>query len=183
ARRRSRGTQLPVSFVRGDVQQLAFADATFDQCRADRTFQHLPEPRQALAEMVRVTKPGGRVLIVEPDHESRIFDSPYPAITRRYFDFRNATMNQPAIAHQLYAMYKDAGLADVVVEPLVEVTTDYNDIKAVARFEWGMELAQQRGVVTADEATRWLAHLEQAVREGHFFHAFTYFITIGRKPL
>lgn len=182
ARRRSRGMHLPVSFVRGDAQRLAFADATFDRCRADRTFQHLPDPRQALAEIVRVTRPGGKVSIVEPDHESRLFDSPYPAITRRFFDCRNSTLNGPAIAHQLYGLFKDVGLRDVAVEPLVEVTTDYDDIKEVARFEGGMRLAQQYGAVTPEEADSWLAHLAEAVREGRFFHSFTYFITSGRKP-
>ena len=53
------------AFVRGDAHALPFADATFDGCRADRTLQHLADPERALAEMVRVTRPGGRVVVVD----------------------------------------------------------------------------------------------------------------------
>ncbi len=182
ARGRSRGKALPVAFVRGDVHHLAFADDAFDCCRADRTFQHLPEPRRALAEMVRVTAPGGIVLIVEPDHESRLFDSPYPDVSRRFFAFRNSSLRQPGVAHQLYALFKEFGLTEVAVEPLTEIATAYASIAHVAQFEGGMRIAQRYGVVTEEEADAWLAHLAEADRTGRFFHAFTYFITTGRKP-
>ena len=38
---------------------LPFADGAFDGVRADRVPQHLTHPGGALAEMVRVTEPGG----------------------------------------------------------------------------------------------------------------------------
>ena len=47
---------------------LEFADATFDACRADRVLQHLLDPGRAVAEMVRVTRPGGRLVICEFSH-------------------------------------------------------------------------------------------------------------------
>ena len=47
---------------------LPFADASFDAVRAERVFQHLDDPARALAEMVRVTRPGGRILVFDPDH-------------------------------------------------------------------------------------------------------------------
>jgi ubiquinone/menaquinone biosynthesis C-methylase UbiE len=182
AQKRSHDANLPVTFCQGDVHHLAFADNTFDRCRADRTFQHLPNPRQALSEMMRVTKPGGKLLIVDPDHETRVVDTPYPDITQRFLQFRNSGLQQPGIAHQLYALFKETGLLDVAVEPVPHVTTDYATIQPVARFVEGMRLAQQHGVVTAEEADRWIAYLDEAVRTGRFFHAMTYFITVGRKP-
>jgi ubiquinone/menaquinone biosynthesis C-methylase UbiE len=171
-----------VSFCRGDVHHLPFAEGSFDRCRADRTFQHLPKPRRALAEMIRVTKPGGRLLIVEPDHESRLLDSPYPEISRKFFAFRNATLRQPGIAHQLYRLFREFGLVDVVVEPLTQVTTDYAEIRPTTDLLGGIRLAQRHGAVTTDEADRWSAALEDAIRQGTFFHAMSYFITTGRKP-
>ncbi len=182
ARARARASGPPVSFVQGDAHRLDLPDGSFDRCRADKTFQHLPDPRRALAEMIRVTQPGGRILIVEPDHESRIFDSPYPAVSRRFFDWRNATLRQPGIAHRLYAMFKEFGLGDIAVEPLTQVTTDYEEIRPVAQLEGGIRLAQQYGAVTEQEADGWIAALDEAVRAGRFFHAMTYFVTTGRKP-
>ncbi len=115
-------------------------------------------------------------------HESRIFDSPYPDVSRRFFTFRNSGLRQPGVAHQLYAHFKDLGLTEVAVEPLTETATEYASIAHVAQFEGGMQVAQRYGVVTEEEADAWLAHLAEADRNGRFFHAFTYFITTGRKP-
>jgi ubiquinone/menaquinone biosynthesis C-methylase UbiE len=83
ARRRYGAHGLPLDFVQGDLHALVFADASFDRCRADRTFMHLADPRRALGELARVLKPGGRLLIVEPDHETRVIDTPYKDVTRR----------------------------------------------------------------------------------------------------
>jgi ubiquinone/menaquinone biosynthesis C-methylase UbiE len=53
-----------------DACALPFDDDTFDACRCDRTLQHVADPQKALAEMVRVTRPGGVVLISEVRYRS-----------------------------------------------------------------------------------------------------------------
>ena len=167
--------------MQGDLQHLPFENATFDRCYADRIFIHLPDPQLALSELVRVTRPGGQILIAEGDHETQVLDTPYPEVTRRFFRFRNDGMRQPDIAHRLYALFQDAGLLDVQVEPLARLTTDYETIRPVAHYIEGMRLAQSCGVVTAEEAEQWILYLEEAMRTGRFFHATIWFITIGRK--
>lgn len=182
ARRRVQDPSLPLRFVQGDLQHLPFEPATFDRCYADRLFIHLPDPQLALSELVRVTKPGGKLLIAEGDHESQVLDTPYPEVTRRFFRFRNDGMRQPGIAHRLYALFQDAGLEDVRVEPLARLTTDYEMIRPVAHYIEGMRTAQSCGVVTAEEAEQWILSLEEAMRTGRFFHAIMWFLTIGHKP-
>jgi SAM-dependent methyltransferase len=51
-----------VNFRRGDVFELPFADATFDVVWAKYLLQWLKQPKGALAELKRVTKPGGLVV-------------------------------------------------------------------------------------------------------------------------
>jgi ubiquinone/menaquinone biosynthesis C-methylase UbiE len=58
ARKRAEGFGGRVEFRLGDAHNLDFADNIFDGCRADRVFQHLEEPKQALSEMIRGS--GGR---------------------------------------------------------------------------------------------------------------------------
>ncbi len=182
ARQRNRGTGLPVQFLQGDIQQLAFTDNTFDRCYADRTFQHIPNPELALAELIRVTKPAGILVIVDPDHETQVLDSPYEEVTRRFFRFRNDGMRQPGIAHRLYALFKKAGLVKIEVIPLTWVTTDYKTIYPIAHYVEGIHEARLHGVVTQAEEEEWVAALEEAIRTGRFFHAITFFITKGCKP-
>ncbi len=46
-----------------DVMALPYEDRSFDVVMAAHVLEHLPEPQRALAEMVRVLKPGGMVFI------------------------------------------------------------------------------------------------------------------------
>ncbi|MGN6681332.1 MAG: demethylmenaquinone methyltransferase [Streptosporangiaceae bacterium] len=57
-----------VSFVAGDALDLPFADATFDVVTISFGLRNVKDPVAALAEMLRVTKPGGRLVICEFSH-------------------------------------------------------------------------------------------------------------------
>jgi len=59
-----------VSFGQGDVLALPFGDATFDAAVAGGLFPNLNRPDDALRELWRILKPGGRILIVEFDRTS-----------------------------------------------------------------------------------------------------------------
>src|SRR5207249_1129696 len=74
AQRRAAGTGLPIEFRLADAHRLDFADNTFDGARCDRTFMHLDDPRRALAELIRVTRPGGAVVVFEVDFETVVVD-------------------------------------------------------------------------------------------------------------
>lgn len=56
----SRGTA-NVEFVTGSVYELPYPDAAFDVVHAHQVLQHVGDPVRALAEMRRVTRPGGLV--------------------------------------------------------------------------------------------------------------------------
>jgi ubiquinone/menaquinone biosynthesis C-methylase UbiE len=60
ARRRAGALDTPTRFEIASAYDLPFDEASFDACRAERLFMHLPEPQRALPEMRRVTRPGGR---------------------------------------------------------------------------------------------------------------------------
>ncbi|MDO8677050.1 MAG: metalloregulator ArsR/SmtB family transcription factor [Acidobacteriota bacterium] len=64
ARRRLKGAQ-HVEVRRGDMEALPIDDAQLDVAIVALVLHHVPEPARALAEVSRVLKPGGRVLIVD----------------------------------------------------------------------------------------------------------------------
>lgn len=49
-----------------DLQMLPFADNSFDACINIVTLEHVREPGAVLAELARVLRPGGRLLLVTP---------------------------------------------------------------------------------------------------------------------
>jgi len=56
------------NLIEGNVQNLPFADNSFDFVTCQTLLIHVPEPQKALNEMKRVLKPGGTVLCVEPNN-------------------------------------------------------------------------------------------------------------------
>jgi ubiquinone/menaquinone biosynthesis C-methylase UbiE len=52
-----------VTFVEGDATKLPFESGSFDLSCSRRTLHHIARPELAVAELVRVTAPGGRVFV------------------------------------------------------------------------------------------------------------------------
>ena len=50
--------------TQADVARQPYADGHFDIVAAAHVIEHLPDPRAALAEMTRVLRPGGTMLLV-----------------------------------------------------------------------------------------------------------------------
>ena len=82
----------PVRFVAGDALRLPLRDESFDAVTSSFGLRNVADPDAALAEMFRVTKPGGRLVICEFGHlPSRRLDAFYarylmaalPAVARR----------------------------------------------------------------------------------------------------
>jgi phosphatidylethanolamine/phosphatidyl-N-methylethanolamine N-methyltransferase len=65
ARAVNRRGPLEVCFVEGDVQALPFADAGFDVAVLHLILAVVPRPEYCLAEVARVLRPGGRVLLLD----------------------------------------------------------------------------------------------------------------------
>jgi SAM-dependent methyltransferase len=54
-----------VVFVEGDATALPFADAQFDVVVSRFAYHHIDEPARAAAEMARVARPGGTVVVID----------------------------------------------------------------------------------------------------------------------
>ena len=52
-------------FLRGEAEQLPYADVAFDLVTCQFSFHHMPRPELALKEMFRMMKPEGRMLIID----------------------------------------------------------------------------------------------------------------------
>ena len=57
-----------LAFVAGDATRLPFADASFDAVTISFGLRNVHDPKAAMAEMLRVTRPGGRVVVCEFSH-------------------------------------------------------------------------------------------------------------------
>ena len=178
---RVRTAGLPVVLEVGDAHALGHPDACFDACRADRVFQHLEDPRRALAELVRVCRPGGRIVISEPDWETVTVDVPDRALARKVLGFLCDGVRHGWIGRRLPGLFRDAGLTRLTVEAGV-LTLDNAELAEEALGTASAAVrAYDAGVLTAEETTRWLAALQEASRSQRFFASLTGFTVCGAR--
>jgi SAM-dependent methyltransferase len=73
----ARGLDGRFSYRLGEAEHLPFPDNSFDLTTCQTLLIHLPDPAAAIAEMRRVTRPGGLVAVAEPNNltESLLLDS------------------------------------------------------------------------------------------------------------
>jgi SAM-dependent methyltransferase len=182
ARRRAEGSGLPVEYRIGDARRLDFADGEFDGSRAERVFQHLPDPAQALAELVRVTRPGGRIVIgPDPDWETLVIDSSDGALTRRIKAVHCDIVASAGIAHELPALMRGLGLEDVSVTPGTLVLTELGAAELMFELSRVADQACNAGAITEDERADWITDLRRRDRTNDFFLALSGFLTSARK--
>lgn len=63
-----RAPNLSARFLEGDALALPLDDGSVDLATCQTLLIHLAEPLKAIAEMIRVTRPGGQILAVEPNN-------------------------------------------------------------------------------------------------------------------
>jgi ubiquinone/menaquinone biosynthesis C-methylase UbiE len=177
---RSLGVPRPVAFQVGDACRLPFEEASFDAVRADKVLHHLDDPGHAVAEMVRVTRPGGRVVVSDVDYDTLVVEAPDQALTRRILHHHADRMPSGTVGRRLSAWLREAGLRQVRVHPDVAVVTE--DDEDVLKLREKAEHARDAGVVSEAEAAQWVASLAEAGRLGRFFCALTIFTVRGRRP-
>ena len=97
-----------MTWLCGDVSALPFPDNSFSIVVTRYTFHHFLSPASVLAEMVRVCRPGGRVVVC---------DATPPAAKLSAYD-RFETLRDPSHAHALSletleALFADLGLRQI----------------------------------------------------------------------
>ena len=68
----AKGKENKIRFIHGDVHNMPFEDSSFEIMTAVETLEHLDNPNKALAEIYRVLKPNG-YLIIGQDTDSLLF--------------------------------------------------------------------------------------------------------------
>nr|WP_258034373.1 MULTISPECIES: demethylmenaquinone methyltransferase [unclassified Microbacterium] len=131
--RRRHGTVAGLSFVEANATDLPFADDEFDAVTMSFGLRNVVEPRKALAELLRVTKPGGRVVICEFSHPpSRAFAGLYgfynsrvlPLVARALssnadaYDYLNESIRDWPDQQTLAGWIRAAGWQDVAYRNL-----------------------------------------------------------------
>jgi ubiquinone/menaquinone biosynthesis C-methylase UbiE len=176
--RRAAGRKVAATFEVGDAQALRFPDHTFDAVRTERMLMHVPNAPQALSEMARVLRPGGRMVVQDFDWESQFCDSPYKDTTRKIaLSFCDGIKNG-WIGRSLPRLFREVGMADVSVS-FRTITLTYDFLQLLLGGHVARAVATS--VLSEQEADLWWTQLAQANDEGTFFCGVTASIVSGAK--
>ena len=165
-----------------DAAALPLETGTFDSCRSERLFQHVHNPTGILAEMARVTKPGGWVVILDADHGTWSIDTPEVDIERRLVRVLAERMvNNGYAGRQLYGLFKRKQFADINVEIRPLYLTNYTQFRYGTQIDIIEREALADGYITEEELNRWQQNLEEAETTGTFFAHAAGVLVAGRK--
>ena len=177
ARRRHDGSR--VTYVTGDVTGLDLPDRSVDGVWCERVLQHVTDADRVIGEFTRVTRPGGRICLIDTDWESLAFDGlPADWAAEVAAHMYGGATGGPYVGRTLRRRLVRAGLSDVAALP---VTLCF-DTPASA----GVVLPMVNPNVPAEarvlpEALRddWLAAVAAAGARGDFLAVLTIWVAAG----
>jgi SAM-dependent methyltransferase len=178
AEARAAQAKLAIKFEVGDAEALPFGDAAFDIARAERVLVYLPDPKRALEDMRRVTRPGGAVTAIEPDFGTNAINLADRALARRILD-HECDVNVPHgwLVRDMRGLMQDVGLRDIEIDTRIVIFTPE---LAAAYFTETGRTAQNAGVIDAGEFGRWAAAIEDLRGRGRLFCSIGYYLFTAR---
>lgn len=162
---------------------LPFNDAAFDAVVTVQVFEYVEDIGKALAEIMRVLKPGGRALVIDSDMGTIVFNTADHARMARVLEAWNEHMAHPYLPRTLARRMKAAGfdLSDCGVIPLLNIEHSpeyfsYPMAKMIAQFVTG-----RQGISEA-EARAWADEQHALADVGDYFYAMNRYYFLGQKP-
>lgn len=169
-------------FRPGLATEIPLPDASVDLVWCERVLQHVPDPETAIREVARVLRPGGRALLLDSDHESRVESSIDPDVAR---EMLVAFLGQLANARSARDIPRLAMQAGLVVDPdigssaLVYTQEELQDFEL---YRLSGDQAVAEGRITRAQADQAVRSMSEAARQGWAFSAITVFGFVCRKP-
>jgi SAM-dependent methyltransferase len=173
----------------GDARQTGLPSASFDVVHARTLLINVPDPDAVVAEMARLVRPGGWVVIMEPDVGASLCYPPHPAWDRLWEIFVDASHSDgadPFMGRRLPDLMERAGLTGIGVEAKADIYPAGHSRRSL-RPDLVRSLRPkilERGIATQQE----LDEVDQAVRE-HLDNPATLvmpnllFLAWARKPV
>ncbi|MEI7744175.1 MAG: methyltransferase domain-containing protein [Chloroflexota bacterium] len=187
---RSKATAAPcrTRFAVGDACSIAEPDDAFDAVRSERTLQWLGDPMEAVAEMARVLRPGGRLSLIDTDWSTfaiDIGDDELDAMVRQAM--RTERGRPSTIGRRLNELVRDAGLVPVARTEATQTWTSWDpDATPAPGGCFSMEsLADDlvdAGQLAAAGRDRLVARIHDAARRGRFSMELTMYGVVASAP-
>lgn len=187
ARARSAATPW-VRYVVADADDLQLPERSFDAARAERTLQWVDEPERAVAELVRVLRPGGRLSLIDTDWSTLRLEVGDPDLERRVRDALRTERSRPSnVGVRLAEMVRAAGCELVDAHSTTHHCTTWDpDTTPAPPGCFSMpSLADdlvEAGQLAPQLAEGFVEQVHAAARDGRFELSLTMYAVVATTP-
>jgi SAM-dependent methyltransferase len=172
----------------GDIAALPFGDATFDVVVAITVLSHAAGGQgavpgeQAVAELVRVVRPGGRVGILDLDGDAWIVSHPDRELTRRIVAAgSDYAIGDSWLMRRMPGLLLAAGLQEIGSRAYTPLERDPAGFYA-RMCEIRAESALKAGAISDEELQRWIAALHAEQADGRYLCGQAQLFVWGTRP-
>ena len=162
----------------GDVRALPYETGAFDAAFAVQVLEYVPELDQALEELKRVVRVGGRLLVFATNWSSLVWHSEEPDRMQRILRAWDAHAPFPDLPAILAYRMRQIGLSVLEQSPVSLPSTSYDETTYsywIARLIKGFLTARQ--IVPLEVLDSWLSEFDEHQARGAFFYCSTAIMT------
>jgi ubiquinone/menaquinone biosynthesis C-methylase UbiE len=164
-----------------DAHKLDYQDYSFDTVCIRRSLQHMINPQAVLNESLRVLKPGGRIIIIEPDRGSSILNHPNRQMTRMIMTYIEEIVRNPWIGRQLKQLMTNKYINSLSINYDIDVLTTYQAINNNFGIEQASAHLVNLKLLSHEQAHDWLNIIKELDTNHQLFCSTTQFIATGLK--
>jgi arsenite methyltransferase len=177
------GGHRAVKFDTADATSLPVPDATFDAALCVQVLEYVPDLLAGLAELYRVVRPGGRVVVWDVDWATVSWHSADPERMARVLTAWDEHLAHPSLPRTLAPAMRSAGFEHVEMEPHSFASADFvPDSYGAATVPLISGFAAGRNGVSNDEAKAWAAEQLELGQQGKFYFACLQFCFTATRP-
>ncbi|WP_122982470.1 methyltransferase domain-containing protein [Actinoplanes teichomyceticus] len=172
-----------VRYLTGDVCALDLPDRSVDGVWCERVLQHVDDPDRAIGELCRVTRPGGRICLIDTDWDSLAFDGVPAALRDTVLSYVGSRFTPPQrdMGRTLRRRLVAAGLTGLATIP-VTCLFGTPDSAAVVLPMVNPRVPEDAWRTPPGLRDEWLAHVEAAGARGDFLAVLTIWVVAGDVP-
>lgn len=162
---------------------LPFADGTFDVVHTERVLIHVADPDATLREVVRVLRPGGRVVACETDFGTRAVDIDDLELANLVYGHGGAGPRNRYMGRQLHRRFHRAGLESIDVKSVpLQATGQSVSTASAQQLDSDLRMVVESGRITESEADRFRAMRQARLEASEFFQVVLLMLARGVKP-
>jgi len=164
-----------------DVQSLPFPEKSFDRVLATQLLIHVPDPRGAMREICRVTRPNGWVAIADMDWDGLLVGCSDKELGRRFTRLFCDGIRSGLVVRDYAGWLRAEGFGNIRIIPQPILFDSWAFVR-----EWVIDPSLSyfvaQGSMSAKEANEFVDDLDHRNAAGLFFAAAPSYTVVGQRP-